>query len=97
MGPQVECCDVRDVSAFVKDGGLDVAVFSLSLMGRDWIGYIKEAARCLNESGLLFISETTNSLSKRLKNLRSVLQENGFEIYLDEEIGNFTFIEARKL
>ena len=97
IGPQVECCDMRDVSAFVKDGGLDIAVSSLSFMGKDWQGYIKEAGRCLNEGGLLFISETTNSLSNRLRNLRSVIQENGFEIYLDEEIGNFTFIEARKL
>jgi superfamily II DNA or RNA helicase len=90
-------CDMRDISAYVKDGGLDVAVFSLSLMGKDWEGYLKEAARCLNENGLLFITETTNSLLHRLENLRNVIKQTGFEIYRDEVISNFTFIEARKI
>lgn len=97
IGPHVECCDMKDVSSIVKDGGLDIAVFSLSLMGKDWQNYIKESARCLNEEGLLFISETTNSLSKRLKDLRQTIEKNRFEIYEDEEIGDFTFIQARKL
>jgi len=92
----VNSCNIRDVSSIVKDGGLDIAIFSLSLMGKNWEGYIQEASRCLNEEGLLFISETTNSLSQRLKSLRDVIKQNGFEIYRDEEIDLFTFIEARK-
>jgi hypothetical protein len=35
-------------------------------------------------------------LSIRLSKLRDVLKEQGFEIYSDEEKGDFTFIEARK-
>jgi hypothetical protein len=34
---------------------------------------------------------------RRLSNLRQVLTEQGFEIYSDEEKGDFTFIEAREL
>ena len=90
-------CDMSNVSEHIKKGGLDVALFSLSLMGKNWEDYLKEASRCLNENGLLFISETTNSLSKRLENLRDEIKKLGFEIYKDEEIGLFTFIEARKL
>ena len=90
-------CDMCDVSEYVKKGGLDVSLFSLSLMGKNWQDYLKEASRCLNENGLLFISETTNSLSKRLENLRDEIKKLGFEIYKDEEIGLFTFLEARKL
>jgi len=94
----VQACDMKNVSEFVNDGGLDVAVFSLSLMGKDWKNYIKEAARCLaDKTGLLYISETSRSLSVRLKNLRDVLKENGFEIISDKERDLFTFIEARKL
>jgi len=93
----VNSCDILDVSSIVRDGGLDIAIFSLSIMGKNWEGYIREAARCLNEEGLLFISETTNSLSVRLKNLRDVIKQTGFEIYRDEEIDLFTFIEARKI
>ena len=49
-----------------------------------------------SSNGLLYISETTNSLSNRLENLRDVIKQNGFDIFRDEEIGLFTFIEARK-
>ncbi|MDH3203552.1 MAG: DEAD/DEAH box helicase family protein [Nitrosopumilus sp.] len=90
-------CDMSDVSEHVKKGGLDVALFSLSLMGKNWEDYLKEASRCLNENGYLFISETTNSLTKRLETLRDEIKKLGFEIYKDDEIGNFTFIEARKI
>jgi hypothetical protein len=45
----------------------------------------------------LFIAETTKSLSGRLSRLREIIKERGFEIYSDEERGDFTFIEARKL
>ena len=87
---------MSDVSEHIKKGGLDVALFSLSLMGKNWEDYLKEASRCLNENGLLFISETTKSLSKRLENLRDEIKKLGFEIYKDREMGVFTFIEARK-
>ena len=76
---------------------MDVAVFCLSLMGENWPDYIVEAKRCLAKNGLLFIAETTNSLSARLSELRNVIKDQGFEIYSDEERGDFTFIEARKL
>jgi superfamily II DNA or RNA helicase len=97
IAPHVQSCDMRNISEFVKDGHLAIAVFSLSLMGKNWTDYLKEASRCLNENGLLFISETTKSLTHRLSDLREEVTKNGFEIYKDEEIGNFTFIEARKI
>lgn len=87
-----------DVSSIPLDGGsLDVVIFSLSLMGKNWNDYIKEAYRCLATNGFVFISETTNAISGRLSSLKEKLKENGFEIYDDFENGNFTFIEARKL
>ncbi len=97
IGPHVQSCDMSDVSEFIKDGHIAIAIFSLSLMAKNWVEYLREASRCLGENGLLFISETTNSLSNRLESLRDEIKEVGFEIYKDEEIGNFTFIEARKL
>ncbi|MGC2383122.1 MAG: integrase repeat-containing protein, partial [Nitrososphaeraceae archaeon] len=90
-------CDMKDVQPFVKDEELDIAVFSLSLMGKNWPDYIKEARRCLTKNGLLLIAETTKSLIGRLSELRNVIKEQGFEIYDDIERGNFTFIEASKL
>jgi len=96
IAPHVQSCDMRDVSEFIKDDKMAIAVFSLSLMGKNWTDYIKEASRCLSENGLLFISETTNSLTHRLSDLRNEIAKHGFEIYKDDVIGNFTFIEARK-
>lgn len=83
----------------LSDDALDVVVFSLSLMGKNWYDYIKEAKRCLATNGYLLIAETTKSLTGngRLSNLRDVLKEEGFEIYQADERGEFTFIEAREL
>jgi superfamily II DNA or RNA helicase len=89
-------CDMSDVSEYIKNGGLDIALFSLSLMGVNWKDYLKEAARCLNTNGYLFISMPTKQLSARLETLRDEIVNNNFEIYKDDVIGDFTFIEARK-
>jgi hypothetical protein len=73
-----------------------IAVFCLSLMEENWPGG-REAKRCLAKNGLLFIAETTRSLSGRLYKLRKILEEEGFQKYADEEKGDFTFLEARIL
>lgn len=95
INERVTACDMRSVP--LPDGSLDVVVFSLSLMGKNWDDYIKEAKRCLASNGYLFIAETTNSMQGRLKNLKETLRRDGFEIYEDFESFNFTFIEARKV
>jgi len=95
INENVTSCDVSSVP--LDDGSLDVIVFSLSLMGKNWSDYIKEANRCLPTNGFVFISETTNALKGRLDSLKQTLQENNFEVYEEFENGNFTFIEARKL
>lgn len=89
-------CDMTSVKEHLDDGKLDVAVFCLSLMGENWREYIVEAKRCLAKNRL-FVAETTRSLGARLSELRNVITNQGFEIYSDEEKGEFTFIEARKV
>ena len=66
---------------------------------KNWRDYIREAKRCLATNGYLLIAETTKSLNEngRLSALRDLLKEEGFEMYQDEERGDFTFIEAREL
>jgi superfamily II DNA or RNA helicase len=96
LNDKIIACDMKSVP-LKKDGQLDVAVFCLSLMEENWPDYIVEAKRCLTKNGLLFIAETTKSLSGRLSRLRDIIKERGFEIYADQERGDFTFIEARKL
>jgi hypothetical protein len=91
----VTACDMKNTG--LPDGALDVAVFSLSLMETNWPDFIAEAKRCLAKNGYLVITETSKSLSRRLSKLRDVIEEQGFELYSDEQRGDFTFIEARKL
>ena len=95
INDKVTSCDMRDTG--LSDDVLDVAIFSLSLMGKNWIDYVTEAKRCLATNGYLLIAETTKSMGGRLSKLRDVLREQGFEIYADEERGDFTFIESRAL
>jgi ubiquinone/menaquinone biosynthesis C-methylase UbiE len=95
MNDEVTACDMKKVP--LADEALDVAIFSLSLMGKNWSEYIKEAKRCLVTNGILMIAETTKSMKGRLSKLRDVIKAEGFETYIDEERGDFTFIEAREL
>jgi len=96
INDKIITCDMKLVP-LKGNGQLDVAVFCLSLMGENWPEYIIEAKRCLTKNGLLFIAETTKSLSGRLYGLREILKEQRFEKYSDEEKGDLTFIEARRL
>ena len=92
-------CDVRSVSKHLKDNSLDVIVFSLSLMGKNWREYIVEAKRCLSTRGSLFIAVTTKELDegRRLHSLPNILKDNGFFIDTMEERGDFTFMEGVKI
>jgi superfamily II DNA or RNA helicase len=96
LNDKIIACDIKSVP-LKRDGQLDIAVFCLSLMEENWPDYIVEAKRCLTKNGLLFIAETTRSLSGRLYKLRKILEEEGFQKYADEEKGGFTFLEVRKL
>lgn len=62
INDKVVACDMMKVP--LADEALDVAIFSLSLMGKNWQQYIAEAKRCLVTNGILVIAETTKSLIK---------------------------------
>jgi superfamily II DNA or RNA helicase len=99
---KITVCDMKTTP--VKNGELDVAIFSLSLMGVNWSDYIREARRCLAEKGYLMIAETSRSLSDRgslygneegrLHDLKNIVGKEGFEILSEEQRGDFTFITA---
>jgi hypothetical protein len=98
INDNVIACDMKKVP--IPDDSIDVAVFSLSLMGKNWTNYLKEAKRCLATNGYLLIAETTKSLRSnggRLSKLRETLKAEGFEIYEDVEKDDFTFIETRNI
>ena len=69
---KLTACDMKKVR--LADEALDVAVFSLSLMGKNWPEYITEAKRCLVTNGVVIIAETTKSLREKLSNLRAEIK-----------------------
>lgn len=86
-------CDITHVP--IDDESLDAAIFSLSLMGTNYLDYIKEAHRCLKLDGHLWIAEAT-SRYQNLHGFEEELSKIGFDLVPKQEKGNFTFLRAIK-
>lgn len=93
INENVIACDMSHVS--LDNTSLDVAIFSLSLMGSNFTDYIKEAHRCLKLDGHLWIIESTSRFSE-LKQFTKGLEKLGFDIVTVEEKYKFTFIRGIK-
>ena len=92
----VTACDMARTP--LDDGVLDVAVFSLSLMGVNWQDYLKEAHRVLKLDGRLRIAETASRWQgdKRAE-LLSLIGALGFRLIgTVEERDRFLYIDALK-
>lgn len=93
VNEDVTSCDIAHVP--LDDESLDAAIFSLSLMGRNYLDYIKEAHRCLKLDGHLWIAETT-SRYQNLSSFEEELSKIGFDLLRKQEKGNFTFLRLIK-
>ena len=79
----------------LDDDSLDVAVFSLSLMGANFTDYIREAHRVLKIDGHLHIWEATSRFEDVPGFCRD-LERLGFRTFPPQPRGTFTHIEAQK-
>ncbi len=61
VNPLVTACNIAKVP--LGGGVLDVAIFSLSLMGTDWPKFIAEAQRCLKKGGILYVAEVQSRVA----------------------------------
>lgn len=86
-------CDIAHIP--LDDETLDVAVFSLSLMGRNFIDYIREAYRTLKLDGSLHIIEATSRF-RNLADFTKGLKQLGFSIVETRDLWKFTHIHAIK-
>jgi len=89
----VVACNV--VSVPLADKVLDAAIFSLSLMGSDFVDYLREAHRTLKLDGWLHIVEKTSRFNDRDQFARE-LKGLGFGNVEVGDLGTFTHISARK-
>ncbi len=93
INDDVVACDIAHVP--LDDETLDVAVFSLSLMGSNFTDYLREAYRTLKLDGHLHIYEATSRFTDRTvfgKNLKAL----GFAVLTIEDLWKFTHIHALK-
>lgn len=89
----VVACDVAHVP--MEDEALDVAVFSLSLMGANFTEYLREAWRLLKLDGHLHIYEATSRFTDRAA-FAEGLKELGFSVVTVEDAWKFTHVHALK-
>lgn len=93
INESVVACDMTHVP--LDDLSIDAAVFSLSLMGSNFIDYLKEANRCLKLDGQLWIAEPTSRI-KEIGAFKDLLFRLGFDVSRVDEKWKFTFIKAIK-
>ncbi len=89
----VTACDIAHIP--LEDEILDVAVFSLSLMGANFNDYLREAHRTLKLDGQLHIIEATSRFADRAGFVDG-LKLLGFDIVSVEDKWKFTHIRGMK-
>jgi hypothetical protein len=85
-------CDMAH--APLENGSLGAAVFSLSLMGRNWRDYLEEAHRTLQPFGLLFVAEPARRWEEG--KLEAAIEEAGFGLLHSYRRGDFFYVQAVK-
>ena len=90
---RVLACDMSRVP--LDDECLDVAVFSLSLMGANFADYLREALRTLRLDGLLHIWEATSRFDDP-KRFAKQVEELGFRCLFFENRAQFTSFQFMK-
>ncbi|PHZ13084.1 25S rRNA (adenine645-N1)-methyltransferase, partial [Rhizopus microsporus ATCC 52813] len=84
----VTACDISKLP--LEANSVDVAVFSLSLMGTNYIDFLKEAHRVLKVGGELKIAEVVSRFSD-VDAFITLLEELGFD-FMDKDDDNKMFI-----
>lgn len=90
----VTACDISKTP--LNDKQIDVAIYSLSMMGTNIADYVKEANRTLKLDGRLFIIEASIRFKDMIQFKRQLIQF-GFDHLSVKEIGKFTQIKADKI
>jgi ribosomal RNA-processing protein 8 len=95
INTKVTACDMTHTP--LENAALDVAVFSLSLMGLNYVDYLKEAHRTLKFGGFLKIAEPISRWTEKKAELLSRITETGFLLVGNvEESYQFCYIDAIK-
>jgi superfamily II DNA or RNA helicase len=94
INAKVQACDISHTS--LPDATLDVAIFSLSLMGLNYSDYLQEAHRTLKGGGSLLIAETISRWTDKKQELLDLITSLGFTVVKEQESDRFLYINATK-
>jgi superfamily II DNA or RNA helicase len=96
INPSVIACDMANTGLDAEM--LDVAVFSLSLMGVNWEDYLKEAFRLLRSGGLLKVSEPASGWAENnYASLKKGIESAGFVLNGEPRLSSkFIYLDAIK-
>jgi hypothetical protein len=95
INEKVTACDMTHTP--LEDATLDVAVFSLSLMGLNYAEYLNEAHRTLKFGGMLKIAEPINRWQDKRAELLLNITNTGFLLIGEVvESNQFLYIDAIK-
>jgi superfamily II DNA or RNA helicase len=94
-------CDMADLSPYLENESVDVAVFSLSLWSPNYKDYINEAYRVLNFGGFIHIAEPLNNYqtNEEKNQLIKLITDVGFNITINpiHYSDKFIYISGIKL
>ena len=95
INERVSACDMAHTP--LPDESLDVAVFSLSLMGLNYAEYLAEAHRTLKFGGWLKIAEPISRWAEKRAELLKQVTAAGFALVGSvEESHQFFYVDAIK-
>ena len=81
----------------LENGSLQIGVFSLSLMGRNYKESLKEAKRVIKSGGRLYVAEPLHRWENRengIEELRVEIEAEGFEVINIHTNDKFVFVDA---
>ncbi|OIP75395.1 MAG: hypothetical protein AUK48_07665 [Oscillatoriales cyanobacterium CG2_30_44_21] len=94
INAKVCACDISHTP--LPDVTLNVAIFSLSLMGLNYTDYLQEAHRTIKSGGSLLIAETISRWTDKKQELLDLITSLGFTVVKEQESDRFLYINATK-
>ena len=91
----VTACDIANLP--LENDSIDVAVFSLSLMGDNYEDYLKEAYRVLKPMQPIMIAETAKQWKDNENEFKRILLSIGFDNLVLRESDRFIYVTAFKM
>ena len=92
----VTACDMSSVPLNSQE--VDAVVFCLSLMGSNYLDYLKEAFRIIKPYGNLFICEPKKKIDNRIEEFKKDIESVGFKIIeVNSHSSKFIYFQGIKL